>query len=221
MTEAREGAIPPELYSNLVLATGSVYNASRALSGTINIYSAMPVVQQRTTLQYLVNKVQPLSESRVSADLYFRRRFRRGLFSSAVDDAKAVLDMSSRCTDERDFVLKVQALSTFTTRFNRGLKNLIASVPIRQRIRGSINILETILNENFAHYDAEIIANLRKANTLRSQMYPTHVITPQAVEVLEEMGFHYPPNDWNEVWERILELCNDSLRKLTQLLTNP
>ena len=113
MTEVRGGAIPPELYSNLLLATGHFYNASRALGGTLSVYSAMTVVEQTRTLHFLVNNVQPLSESRVSADMYFRRRFRRKLFAPTVDDAKAVLDMSSRCIDERDFVSKVQALATF------------------------------------------------------------------------------------------------------------
>ena len=30
-------------------------------------------------------------------------------------------------------------------------------------------------------------------------MYPTHVTTDEAIEVFEQMGFHYPPNDWSQV----------------------
>jgi hypothetical protein len=215
------GAIPTELYSNLVLATGSFYNASRALPGTMSVYSILPAAQQIQAIQFLVNKVQPVAESRVSADLYFRSRFRRKLFDASVDDGRAVLDMSTQCTNERDFVSKVQALASFATRFDSRLKDMIADQITRDRIDGSTNVLETILAEKFGTYDPEIISGLRKINTLRSQMYPTHGTTPRAIEVLEQMGYHYPPHNWNQVWETVLDICNNSLKKLAELLANP
>ena len=125
--------------------------------------------------------------------------------------------MSTQCPDERDFVLKVQALSSFATRFDSKLKEMIIDPITRDRINGSINVLETIIAEKFETYDPEIISGLRKINTLRSQMYPTHGTTPRAIEVLEQMGYHYPPHNWNQVWETVLDLCNNSLKKLAEL----
>jgi hypothetical protein len=221
MTENREGAIPPELFSTLVLATGSFYNASRALPETLNAYFEMPVIQRTPTLQMLMNTVKPLVENRATVDLYFRARFKRKIFEATVDDGRAVLDMSMPCTNERDFVSKMQALAGFVTRFNDKVKDLITDQRVRARTRGSINILETILNEKFRTYDPEIISSLRKINTLRSQMYPTHTTTPEAIQIFEQIGYQYPPNNWNQVWEALLRLCNRSLRKLVDLLRGP
>lgn len=213
-----EGAIPPELYSTLVLATGSIYNASRALPGTLNLYFSIPPYQRTQTIQLLTNRIRPLLDSRAAVDAHFRCVFRKKLFQTTVDDGRATLDMATHCGSERDFALKVQALDGLLMRMNSETKSLIANPTVRTNTHGSINILETILKERFGDFDLQIISGLRRLNTLRNSMYPTHTLRHEVIALFRELGHDYPPTDWDQVWQSLLATCNRSLDALIRLL---
>lgn len=219
MPEAREGALPPELYSTLIMATGSIHLASRALAGTRDAYFGIPAFQRTYTLQVLRDPVRSIVENRSIIDTQFKSRFGKRFFRATTDDGRAVVDISSPCEDERDFLYKVQALSGLITRAQRDIRDLIRDSSIRGTIRGSINILETILKERFGDFDPEIISGLRKINRLRSRSYPTHTLEPEAIQVLEEMGFRYPPSDWNKAWRAVLETASRSFERLRDLFS--
>lgn len=219
MSEPREGALPPELYSILIMATGSIDLASRALAGTKDAYFGIPAYQRPQTLQVLRDPVRSIVENRSIVDTQFKSRFGKRFFRATTDDGRAVVDISSPCENERDFLYKVQALSGLITRARVDAKELIRDPDIRETIQGSINILETILKERFGDFDPEIISGLRKINRLRSRNYPTHTLEPEAIQILEEIGFGYPPSDWNKAWRAVLEIASRSFEKLRDLFS--
>ena len=126
--------------------------------------------------------------------------------------------MTSPCQDERDFVHKVQALSGMIDRIQPNVKKLIIDPVTRRRIRGSINILEVVLREQFSSFDPEIISNQRKIKRLRNNSFPTHTLGRRFAEEIRNMRFSYPPDDWSAVWEAVLDLWGRSLKKLSELL---
>jgi len=218
MSEAREGALPPELYSVVIMASGSIDVASRALAGTRDAYFSIPTYQRSQTLQLLRDPVRSIVENRAIIDTQFKSRFGKRFFKATTDDGRVVVDISSPCEDERDFIYKVQALSGLITRARADAKELIRDLKIREEIQGSINILEAILREKYGDFDPEIISGLRKINRLRSRSYPTHTLEPEVILILEEMGFTYPPSDWNKAWRAVLEIASRSFEKLRDLL---
>lgn len=215
--EAREGALPPELYSTLIMTTGSIHLATKALAGTRDAYFSIPAFQRPYTLQVLRDPVRSIVENRSIVDTQFSSRFGKRFFRATTDDGRIVVDISSPCENERDFMYKIQALSGLITRARGDAKNLIRDQNIRRSIRGSINILETILRERFGNFDPAIISGLRKINRLRSRGYPTHTLEPEAIQVLEEIGFRYPPSDWNKAWRAVLETASSSFERLREL----
>jgi len=219
MSEYREGAIPPELIGTVIALSDSTHQASEALPSTFRIFQRLPDNEKPVVLRALITKLQPIARYRQAIDVNFKRRFGTKLYKSTNDDIRAVLDMATPCRNEADFVHKVQALSGMIDRIQPNVKDLIADPVIRQRIQGSINILERVLREKFGSFDPEIISNLRKINRLRNASYPTHVLDERFVEELENMGFSYPPNDWSAVWEAVLELWSRSFKKLAELLS--
>lgn len=142
MPENREGAIPQELYSTIILASGSIHLASKALPGTIQAYRAIPLSQRPHTLQVLINPVGSIVKNRATIDTQFKWRFGKRFFRATVDDGRAIVDISSPCQNETDFVYKVQALSGLINRVRKDAKNLIRNPRARQNVRGSINVLE-------------------------------------------------------------------------------
>jgi hypothetical protein len=218
MTGSTEGAIPPELYSTTIIATGSIYLAARSLPGTIDAYFAIPTTLRIQTIQTLIDLARPIAENRATIDTQFKSKFGRRLFRATVDDGRVFVDLSTPCENERDFVYKIQVLAGLITRLQDDAKELIRNSTIRERVKGPINVLEEILKDRFGDYDPEIISNLRMINKLRNKLYPTHTFETEAIEILEEMGFTYPPSDWNETWKVILASCSRSYEGLRDLL---
>ena len=217
MCEYRQDMIPVELYSAIIMATGSIGLASRALPETVNSFLAIPISQRQSMIQLLKNKVKPIVDDRAVTDTQFKSRFGKRLFRATTDDARVIVDLSTPCEDEVDFVHKIQALIEIITRIRKDVKELIRNQRVKQKMRGSIDILKAILHESFSSYDPEIISNLRQIKTLGNRFYPTHIPESEAIKIMVKMGFTYPPNDWNEVWKTVLDMCSGSFGKLRDL----
>lgn len=218
MPEPREGAIPPELYSTVIIASGSIYQASRTLPGTIEAYFSIPPSQRNYTISVIVDPVSSIFRNRSIIDTQFKLKFGKRFFRATTDDGRAIVDISRPCQDERDFAYKIQALAGMIARVRKNVRTLIRDEETRRGVKGSIDILEAILNERFGSYNSGIISNLRKINRLRSTIYPTHTLEPEAIRIFEEMDLTYPPDDWNGVWRAVLDMCSQSFERLMDLL---
>lgn len=165
----------------------------------------------------IMSPLQHFVESRNYLDSNFKACFGIRLFQTLTDDLIAGFDLAKPCTDQRDFALKIQALAGLIDRMNEdGLREKIKN---KKELKGSINVLEQFLKENFPNYPKYIISNLRNLLTLRSKMYPTHATASEIIVVLRNFGVgNYPLNDWDKGVSKILNLCTNSLYGLLTLL---
>jgi len=82
----------------------------------------------------------------------------------------------------------------------------------KQKLTGSINILQQLLEENVPNYPRHIVSNLRNLMSLRSKLYPAHATSSGILVVLRNFGIdRYPLEDWEKGWRKILRLYSNSL----------
>ena len=132
---------------------------------------------------------------------------------------RLLIDLVKPCSDQKDFALKVQALAGMIDRINeKELKDKIKNKE-KEKLQGSINLLEQFLNENFPHYPHHIISNLRNIIALRNKMYPAHATAAEIVVILRNFGIDkYPLDDWEKGLRKIVGLCANSLADLVKLV---
>ena len=128
-------------------------------------------------------------ESRGFFDINFDNKFGTRFFTSIPDDNRAIIDMMPPCKSEADFTRKVQALAGMIDRINeKEIRALIKNAE-KQKLPGSINLLEQILKENYPSYKPYLISNLRSLMNLRSKLYPTHALTSSILGCLSNFEF--------------------------------
>lgn len=173
------------------------------------------------TPSIIMSPLQDFVESRNYLNTNFKSRFGINLFLSLTDDAVAIKDLAKPCVIQTDFALKIQALAGLIDRINeKELKEKIKDTE-KEKLKGSINVLEQFLKENFPNYPRHIIFNFRSLLTLRSKIYPTHATGSEIIVVLGNFGLSkYPMNDWEEGVSKILGLCSKSLYSLLTLMQN-
>jgi hypothetical protein len=166
-----------------------------------------------------MSPVQSFVEYRKHLDVNFEARFGIKLFIPIADDPVAAVDLIKPCNKEKDFIFKIQALAGLIDRINgTELKNKIMKKE-KDSIKGSINILQQFLIENFQHYPRHIVSNLRNLLTLRSKMYPAHATSAEIIVVLRNFGIDkYPLDDWERGFVKIMRLCANSLADLITLV---
>jgi hypothetical protein len=165
-----------------------------------------------TPLQFFV-------ENRYYFDINFSNRFGIRFFKSLPEDMLAAVDFTRKCMDRDNFVFKVQALASLFDRTNEDEIRKLIKDPRKQKIEGSLNILEQILKENSGSYPRHILSNLRNLMALRSKVYPTHGTASEIIVILNNFGIdRYPLPDWQAGWVKILTLCGHSLGNLVKEL---
>ena len=167
----------------------------------------------------IMSPLQDFVESRNYLDANFKSLFGIRLFQTLTDDAVAIKDLMKPCVSQKDFALKIQALAGLIDRIDeKGLKEKIKE---KDKLNGSINVLEQFLKENFPNYQKYIISNLRNLLALRSKMYPAHATASEVIIILGNFGLgKYPLDDWEEGVSKILRLCSNSLSALLTLIQN-
>jgi len=170
-------------------------------------------------LSVVMGSLQFFVENRSYLDVNFKDRFGTRLFKSVPDDPVAIVNLIKPCQNAGDFTTKIQALAGMIDRIHESeIRNLIKDKE-KQQLKGSINMLEQILKENFPNYPRYVISNLRNLMSLRSKMYPTHATSSKILVVLRNLGIDkYPSDDWERDWRKILSLCSNSLAGLVKTL---
>jgi hypothetical protein len=142
----------------------------------------------------------------------FEHKFNTKLFK---ENEKAICDIRKLCSNEEEFNNRIMALAL--------LIDQIEVDELKKRIRGtyekgSINLLETFLKENFPNYNKRIIQNLRQIITLRSKKYPVHPDDKKFIGAMNYFGIATFPPDWEELWERALRGYLEALQKLLEII---
>jgi len=182
------------------------------------IKEEMREIYGKEILSVVMKPLQVFVENREYLDINFKDRFGTIFFKSLPDDSVAIVECARPCKDARDFAIKIQALAGLIDRINESkIRNLIKDKEKKQ-LKGSINILEQILKENVPDYPRHIISNLRNLMSLRSKMYPAHATSSEILVILRNFGINeYPLVDWEKGWQKILQLCSNSLADLVKV----
>jgi hypothetical protein len=151
-------------------------------------------------------------EARRNIDIVFKTRFKTAFFRQ---NEIAINDLRKSCSDEAEFNNRILSLALLID----GIEIASVSKLIKSKGKpGSINLLETFLDEQIIDYDKTIIRNLRMIVTLRSKKYPVHRDDPMYLNALSYFGFTEMPPDWQNLWETILFRYLESLRGLLSIL---
>ena len=170
-------------------------------------------------LSVIMRQLRFFVEYRNYLDVGFKDRFGIRLFKPLPDDCVAVVDSIKPCQNARDFAFKIQALAGIIDRINESEIRSLVKEKKKQKLTGSINILQQLLKENFPNYPRHIISNLRNLMTLRSKLYPAHATSSEVLVVLRNFGIdNYPLEDWETGWRKILGLCSNSLGDFVKIL---
>jgi len=152
-------------------------------------------------------------------DIHFKDKFGVRFFKSVPDDSIAVVDLINPCSNQREFALKIQALAGLLDRTNTNEIRDKIKDPEKRELSGSINILEQILKENSRSYSKHMISNLRNLFSLRSKMYPAHSTATEILTIIQNFGIaYYPPDNWEDTFQKILGLCISNLENLVKEL---
>jgi len=152
-------------------------------------------------------------------DIHFKDKFGVRFFKSVLDDSVAVVDLINPCSNQREFALKILALAGLFDRVNTNEIRDKIKDPEKRDLSGSINILEQILKENSRSYSRRMISNLRNLFSLRSKMYPAHSTATEILKIIQNLGVaSYPPDNWEDSFQKILGLCTKNLENLVKEL---
>lgn len=121
------------------------------------------------------------------------------------------------CTTGEKFTSHILALKNIIDWMNTDeLKMKITGEKPKE---GSINYLETFLQEHYTTFDSGFIVKpLRRINKI-SQCFPRHKDTTEVIKEIKSLGIEYPVKDWQKLWDKIIFDFYSPLRNLEQLLS--
>jgi hypothetical protein len=168
--------------------------------------SLLKQMRERDTL------TNEIIEARRNIDVVFESKFKTRFFRQ---NEMAASDLRKPCSNEAEFNNRILSLALLVD----GIEVASISKLIKREGKpGSINLLETFLNERVTDYDKTVIKNLRMIIMLRSKRYPVHKDDPAYLNALSYFGFTGIPPDWQNLWEIILNRYLESLRGLLSSL---
>ena len=147
-----------------------------------------------------------------SINLLMKNNYKIELFD--IQEQKIWNNLFEPCQDKKDFVLHITALSSLIDWINiNELKNLLKTQPQN----GSVNYLESFLQEKYSNYNLNIIKRLRRIFKIR-KMFPVHKDTNDSIKAIKELGESYPDTNYKKLWDKILLDFYASLRQLEEIL---
>lgn len=156
--------------------------------------------------RHLDNLIETITERKCEINLIFQRQFKIKLFR---DNERAIMSIKKPCSNEEDFNYRIQSLCVVVDDIETdNLRNLLK---ISNSSYGSIKLIEIFLETNNLHYNKELIETLRMIRILRNKKFPTHKDDPKFIEAVQYFGVNYPIEDWQLLWERILEKFTKTL----------
>jgi hypothetical protein len=171
------------------------------------------------SLSLVINPVNAFVQSRKYLDINFEAKFNFKLFLNVIDDSVGAVNLIKPCNDSMDFAIKIQTLAGIIDRLNE--KELRARIKNKDKdkINGSLKLLEQFLKEYLPNYPPSTISNLRNLMALRSKTFPAHVTSSEIIVILRNLGIdRYPLDNWEEGISKIVTLCSNSLDALTSAI---
>jgi hypothetical protein len=159
--------------------------------------------------------VDKIAQARRNLNLLFERKFGTALLQQK---EMAINDIRKPCSNEEEFTNRIMSLALLISEIETAkITRLIKS---EKAETGSINLIETLLDEVAPNFDKSIIKNLRMIMALRSKKYPVHKDDPTLLNSLSYFGFTTMPPDWQDLWENVLQRYLDSLEGLISIIVS-
>jgi hypothetical protein len=156
--------------------------------------------------------VSEIIEKIDSINLLMKKNYNIKLFE--IQEQKIWNSLLEPCQDKKDFILHITALSSLIDWINvKGIEDFLKI----NSLSGSINYLESFLQEKYSHYDLNIIKRLRRIKKIR-KMFPVHRDTNESIKAIEELGESYSNTNYKKLWDKILLDFYLSLRQLEEIL---
>ncbi|MCH8914405.1 MAG: hypothetical protein IIA82_00915 [Thaumarchaeota archaeon] len=161
----------------------------------------------------LDNLVGNLVDRKREINLICQNRFSTRFF---IDNEKAIMSIKRPCSNEEEFDYRIQGLSSIID--NVEVEKTKKALKINDKVSGSINLMEFLLEENGKLSHKNIIKNLRMLKILRNKKFPTHHDDGKFIEAMNNFGQQTFPPDWEVLWENVLEGTTESLKKFRDSL---
>lgn len=150
---------------------------------------------------------------RDNVNLHFKNKFGFDIFK--LEQEGVIPEIAKPCEIETDFVTKIALLGNLIDWMN--VDNLKSSLRVEAKGSKSITLLKEFLKKEFPVFDETIIKNFRIINELRNKKFPIHKEGEEVIDIFADLGEKYPPDNWGNVWKKVLDLYIDSLKNLIRL----
>jgi len=126
-----------------------------------------------------------------------------------------IVDLGKDCLTESDFIIQIGTLATIVDDFDEVA--LRSSLKRKNKIKGTINLLERFLEENNLA-EGNIIRNLRLIKRIRSTTFPYHRgAKNEFFKLLKRLNLR-PPFNWKIMWNKCSNLYINALAELSDRL---
>lgn len=130
------------------------------------------------------------------------------------NNAKLLNDLRGNTKTAEDFTHRITTIgSIINDVFFDDIKKRIN----KKDVEGSINLIQTLLDENSIKYDKEAIIKLRNLYRLRNTKQPIHNGEHEAIIILKDLGIAYPIN-YIEAGEKLVRHFLEAIKSLNSTL---
>ena len=134
------------------------------------------------------------------------------------DNEKAVVRLMKPCSNEDDFMQRIQWLSAIINDdVEADQLRKIVNLPGDNKFV-TTSFIVALLKMFDLEYEANLVNNLIMLKTLRNKKYPAHPDDGLFLEALRHFGQESIPPDWTVLWERVLKDVTESLTLLRDKL---
>jgi len=169
--------------------------------------------RERFSIEY-VDSLMTIFKLRDKVNLLFKGTYGFKIFK--LEHEEVFPQIVEPCKSETDFTAKVAVLGNLLDWMDVDC----LKVNIKTETKGdkSITLLEKLLNQDFPAYTGIVIRNLRIIHELRDKKFPIHKEGEEVIDIFRDLGEKYPPENWDVVWKKVLNLYIDSLKNLIEML---
>lgn len=130
------------------------------------------------------------------------------------NNAKLLNDLRGNTKTAEEFTHRITTIASIINDiFFDDIKKRVG----KKDVEGSINLIQTLLDENGIKYDKVAIIKLRNLYRLRNTKQPIHNGEHEAIKILKDLGINYPIN-YMEAGEELVRHLLESIKSLNSTL---
>jgi hypothetical protein len=168
--------------------------------------------RERFSIDY-VDSLMTIFGLRDKVNLLFKDKFGFQIFK--LEQEEVFPKIVEVCKSEIDFATKMAVLGNLLDWMDVDcIKSNVKTITKGDK---SITLLEKLLKQDFPAYAEIVIRNLRIIHELRDKKFPIHKEGEEVIDIFRDLGEKYPPENWDVVWKKVLNLYMNSLENLIQM----